>query len=204
MKQTNTFYEKEAKRLHEIIKTMDDKIRLHFPQLHAGLVAQIEAKTVRINNQMAERREKKFRRDEMDIRRSTRFSKEVKRKLDTVLKEIILEETNNNQNLNESLVEAADHDEIRHEPETHTMEELTEGVDVPSKEPILLTSNPKYQEQAFKDLLSKDPSFVPTPRGANWDQLHQELERFSNHLRKEIFFYNNQQDQDQPITDVPQ
>ena len=86
-----TFYEKEAKRMHEIIRTMDDKIRLHFPELHAGLVAQIAAKAERINNQMAERREKKFRRDEMDMRRSTRFSKEMKKKLDTVLKEIICE-----------------------------------------------------------------------------------------------------------------
>ena len=92
------FYEREAKRMHEIIKAMDEKIRLHFPESHDGIIAQIAAKAERINNQMAERREKKFRRDEMDMRRSTRFSKEVKKKLDTVLKEIICEETNNGQN----------------------------------------------------------------------------------------------------------
>ena len=81
------FYEREAKRMHEIIKAMDEKIRLHFPESHDGIIAQVAAKAERINNQMAERRRKKFRRDEMDIQRATEFSKEVKRKLDFMLNE---------------------------------------------------------------------------------------------------------------------
>ena len=191
------FYEKEAKPMHEIIKSMDDKIQLHFPELRAGLVAQITAKVERINNQMAERRIKKFRRDEMDMRRATKFSKEVKMKLDTKLNEVIYEP---NQPQNEETNPAEEPNVIH---QNHTTEELTAGIDIPSREPILLTNNPKYQEQPFKQLLSKGPSFVPTPRGADWDQLYQDFQRFSNLLRKEIFFYNLQQDQDQPTTEVP-
>jgi hypothetical protein len=85
----------------------------------------------------------------------------------------------------------------------YTMEDLTRGVDIPSREPILLTNNPKFQDDAFKKLLSKGPSFIPTPNSANWDQLHQDYERFVNNVRREIFFHNSVQPPPTQTSDVP-
>ena len=63
-----------------------------------------------------------------------------------------------------------------------------------------MTNNPKFQENSFKTLLSKGPSFVPTPSSANWDQLCKDFDRFANSVRKEIFFRNSEEVQ---TTDVP-
>jgi hypothetical protein len=123
---------------------------------------------------MEEQRTKKFRRDGMDVRRASKSWKNVKQKLDTELNEIISETTNvdgnttngqlsepqNNETISQEREDNAQGnrdvvDEPRQQPHHYTTEELTEGIDIPSREPILLTDNPKYQDASLKMLLSK-------------------------------------------------
>ena len=70
-------------------------------------------------------------------------------------------------------------------------EDYTRGVKIPSHDPILLTENQTFHEESYKKLLAKGPSFVPTPSAADWNELQQDFERFSNLIRKEIFFQNS-------------
>ena len=47
--------------------------------------------------------------------------------------------------------------------EAKLKQEILEEVEIPSHDPIILTETAKFQEQSFKTLASKGPSFVPTP-----------------------------------------
>ena len=225
MKRTATFYRTKAKHIHATIKTMDEKVRLHFPELHPRLIDQIATKADRINNQMAEAQRKKLTRDEMYVTKAIRSIKELKKKLDEELSEIIREPMNENANegdareeleaifnnsTNESFHGFPEEDAIEGDANdtdmnrNHTTEDLTRGINIPSREPILLTNNPKFQEPMFKTLLSKGPSFVPTPSSADWEQLQQDYDRFANSLRRKIFFHNSEQTlEEQPTTDAP-
>ncbi len=144
---------------------------------------------------------KKLRRDEMYVNKAMKSIKELKRKLDEELCDVTRELNNDSNENNITPV-----DPPNNEPSSarnYTTEDLTCGIDIPSREPILLTNNPKFQETAIKKLLSKGPSFVPTPSSADWDQFHQDYERFCNGVRREIFFHNSVQISDEQSTDVP-
>ena len=82
-------------------------------------------------------------------------------------------------------------------------EVIVNDIVIPSREPILLTENPQLQHTAVKTLLSKGPTFIPTPMTADWNQLHLDLERFCNDIRKCIFFANSQPTPEIQIDDAP-
>ena len=178
-----------------------EKVRLEFPNSHAELLNIIKIKADRINNQVDERQKKKLRRDEMDVNRARRTIKKMKSKLDTELSETEFTAAESAEIENTMNSDVNENEERT--PVNYTTEDLTRDVDIPSREPILLTDNPKFQDASFKTLLSKGPSFVPTPSSANWDQLYQDYERFANSVRREIFFHNSEQPSEVPTTDVP-
>jgi len=178
MKQTMSFYKTEIKSFFKSMMALDEKVRLQYPEQHIELINRIEVKAERINNQMATRQKEKMIRDKMDLKNAEKNIAKMKQRIEEVLSECKSKE--------------------------YTTEDLTQGVNIPSHEPILLTENPTYQENSFKSLLSKGPSFVPTPSFANWDDLQKDFEQFANCIRREIFFHNSGiQASMEKRTDVP-
>ena len=168
--------------------------------MHTELSNLVNRKKERINSEMDTHHEKKFRRDGLNVIRCMETTSNFKRKWEITLRG---GERTNNQN-RETTGEGVENSESTNQ--NYTAEDITEGVDIPSHEPIVLTDNPMYQEEAVKSLLAKGPSFIPTPNGADWNQLHLDYERFCNDMRKKIHFYNpeeNSQEQQQTATDAP-
>ena len=180
MKRTLSFYRCKIKRLIQEINKSKEIIYLRFSIYHNDIIAKLDKKTERINNIMLYKRKPKFIRDGLNIDNALRIS---------------------NQFLHA----------IRSQPNTETTsnyntmkEDLLKDIEIPSHDPIVLCDNPKFQESAFKSLCAKGPSFVPTPKTVNWNQLQTDFENFQNSVRREIHFAKspqeatNKDDDDQP------
>ena len=209
MKRTLSFYRMEVKKDYDAIKTLNERVQLQFPAQYEELAAQVQNKTDRINNVMNARHKKKFRRDGLNPTSAATMKLQYTQKLDEELhgnipvpeqnqvnnNEVRNQEydmpTEDNEEINESINNAEEQNTPRNDP-NERIEELLHNIEIPSREPILLTDEPQFQETAVKTLLSKGPSFVPTPSSADWNQLHLDYERFCNDIRKVILFANSE------------
>ena len=60
---------------------------------------------------------------------------------------------------------------------------------------VVNTDNNTFQTQPKRgpqQLLRKGPSFCPTPKDINWQEVHDDLERFEARLRTAVFFLEKQ------------
>ena len=175
MKKTLAFYKTKIKEFHKNIAELDKEIRTKYPELAGELLIQIFDKADRIHSQIEAKHKKKIIRDHLDANRAMHSIRETKTRFEKELSESVEKEI-----------------------------DLTSGVKIPSHDPILLTENQEFQKESYKSLLAKGPSFVPTPFAANWNELHQDFERFANLIRKEVFFHNTEaQVQTESTSDVP-
>ena len=121
-------------------------------------------KTVRINELLQNRCKSKFQRDGLDVVKAIAISCKVLETIRNV-------KSGMNNSCNNIL-----------------KEEMLKDIEIPSQDPIILTDNPIFQNDTFKSLCAKGPSFVPTPQTVNWSQLQMDFENFQNMVRREIFF----------------
>ena len=167
MKRTVSFYKDKIKILQNQIRTNKEHLNAQFADKRNEIDTMLSAKINRINELSANRRRRKFERDGLNIDRAAEIST-------AKLQEVI-----------------AGFRETPAAKEKKLREEILGGVDIPSHDPIILTENPKFQEQSFKSLCAKGPSFVPTPTSVNWTQLQLDFDNFANKIRREIFFAKN-------------
>ena len=167
MKRTVSFYKGKVKILQTNIKANRELVNIHFADKNDEVDAMISSKTRTLNERLRQRRRNKFERDGLEMERAVQLS-------ETKLRDIIEGKRE---------TPASKQKELK--------EELLRDVQLPSHDPIVLTTNPKFQDPAFNSLCAKGPSFVPTPTTVNWTQLQLDFDNFANLIRREIYFAKN-------------
>ena len=167
MKRTVSFYKNRISDLQKLIIKNMEIVSSSYSDHINEINVMITTKTQKLNEKMRLRRKNKFERDGLDIAKAIEISEKK-------IKEILTGE---------------------HGPRTpkkkKEREEILKDVEIPSHDPIVLTSNPKFQDPSFKSLCAKGPSFVPTPTSVNWPQLQEDFDKFANLIRREVFFAKN-------------
>ena len=164
MKKTVAFYKKEITSLDRKIRILTDSVD------HSNVIeiqTMVSSKIDNVNRKIQHRRRLKFDRDGLDVNRAIDIS-------NSKLQDVVA-----------GKVETA---QVK---EAILKQEILKEVEIPSHDPIILTETAKFQEQSFKTLASKGPSFVPTPTSFNWSQLQTDFDQFANVIRREIFFAKN-------------
>ena len=170
MKRTVSFYKSRISDLKIQIRNNMEIVSLSYSDQNNLIKTMMATKSQKLNEKMQVRRKKKFERDGLDIPKAVEISEKKIRD--------IFNGEEDSKNPNKKKKER---------------EDILQDVEIPSHDPIVLTSNPKFQDPSFKSLCAKGPSFVPTPTSVNWTQLQEDFDKFSNLIRREIFFAKNPQ-----------
>ena len=167
MKRTVSFYKNRISDLQKQIRKNMEIVSSSYSDHKNEIDTMITTKTQKLNEKMRLRRKNKFESDGLDVAKAIEISEKK------------IKEISNGE----------------HGPKTSKKkkerEDILKDVEIPSHDPIVLTSNPKFQDPSFKSLCAKGPSFVPTPTSVNWSQLQEDFDKFSNLIRREIFFAKN-------------